>query len=76
MKKRTTVFYQISSWLVIISGIIDLLNNGSVSGIRYGILLMILILNNIMISSYESLIKICKDKIKRYGNTNMNNENE
>lgn len=76
MKKRTTVFYQISSWLVIISGIIDLLNNGSVSGIRYGILLMILILNNIMISSYESLIKIYKDKIKRYGNTNMNNENE
>lgn len=76
MKKRTTAFYQISSWLVIISGIIDFLNNGSVSGIRYGMLLMILILNNIMISSYESLIKICEDKIKRHGNTNINNENE
>lgn len=76
MKKRTTVFYQISSWLVIISGIIDLLNNGSVSGIRYGMLLMILILNNIMISSYESFIKIYENKIKRHGNANMNNENE
>lgn len=76
MGKRTTAFYQISSWLVIISGIIDLLNNGSVSGIRYGMLLMILILNNIMISSYESFIKIYENKIKRHGNANMNNENE
>lgn len=61
---KNAVLYHITSWLVIISGINDILNNSSVSKLKYGSILLILILHDILIFSYESCVKDYEDKIK------------
>lgn len=58
------VFYHITSWLVIVSGITDLLSNSPVSKFKYGSIVLILILHDILIFSYESCVKFYEDKIK------------
>lgn len=58
------VLYHITNWLVIISGINDILNNSSVSKLKYGWILVLLILHDILIFSYECCVKDYEDKIK------------